>query len=81
MRAYPNSVECLFFMTLLPGFDMLNKLLAYDPNRRISAEAALDHDFFGEFPPAKTRELMPTYPSKAAGADVTTAGADTCTLT
>jgi len=37
---------------------MLNKLLAYDPNRRISAEAALDHDFFGEFPPAKAGAVM-----------------------
>ena len=45
------------------GFDLLNKLLAYDPNRRISCEAALDHAFFTEFPPPKERKLMPTYPS------------------
>ncbi|CAL5198138.1 unnamed protein product [Lathyrus oleraceus] len=28
------------------GFDLLSKLLAYDPDKRISAEAALQHDWF-----------------------------------
>ena len=28
------------------GFDLLNKLLAYDPEKRISAEAALQHEWF-----------------------------------
>ncbi|AES91061.1 putative protein-serine/threonine kinase CMGC-CDK-PITSLRE family [Medicago truncatula] len=32
------------------GFDLLNKLLAYDPDKRISAEAALRHDWFREGP-------------------------------
>jgi cell division cycle 2-like protein len=32
------------------GFDLLNKLLAYDPEKRISAEAALQHDWFHEGP-------------------------------
>ncbi|GAU44990.1 hypothetical protein TSUD_184910 [Trifolium subterraneum] len=32
------------------GFDLLNKLLAYDPEKRISAEAALQHDWFREGP-------------------------------
>jgi cell division cycle 2-like protein len=49
------------------GFDLLNKLLAYDPDRRMTCEEALGHEFFREFPPAKAKELMPTYPSKAAG--------------
>ena len=49
------------------GFDLLNKLLAYDPSRRMTCEEALGHEFFREFPPAKAKELMPTYPSKAAG--------------
>ena len=49
------------------GFDLLNKLLAYDPGRRMTCEEALGHEFFREFPPAKAKELMPTYPSKAAG--------------
>jgi cell division cycle 2-like protein len=49
------------------GFDLMNKLLAYDPSRRMTCEDALNHAFFAEFPPAKAKELMPTYPSKAAG--------------
>ena len=49
------------------GFDLLNRLLAYDPARRASARDALDHAWFEEFPPAKDRRLMPTFPSKAAG--------------
>ncbi|CAJ2664231.1 unnamed protein product [Trifolium pratense] len=32
------------------GFDLLYKLLAYDPEKRISAEAALQHDWFREGP-------------------------------
>nr|POF20500.1 cyclin-dependent kinase g-2 [Quercus suber] len=28
------------------GFDLLNKLLTYDPEKRITAEAALKHDWF-----------------------------------
>ena len=50
------------------GFDLLNRLLAYDPKRRISAEEGLRHEWFEEFPPPKDQRLMPTYPSKAAGA-------------
>ncbi|EEF39381.1 cyclin-dependent kinase G-2 [Ricinus communis] len=33
------------------GFDLLKNLLTYDPKKRISAKAALDHDWFREFPP------------------------------
>lgn len=29
--------------------DILNKLLAYDPNERISAEQALKHEYFAEY--------------------------------
>ncbi|XP_062168327.1 cyclin-dependent kinase G-2-like [Alnus glutinosa] len=32
------------------GFDLLSKLLAYDPEKRITAEAALNHDWFREVP-------------------------------
>ncbi|KAI9108804.1 hypothetical protein K1719_020109 [Acacia pycnantha] len=32
------------------GFDLLSKLLTYDPEKRISAEAALLHDWFHEAP-------------------------------
>ncbi|KAL0415616.1 UNVERIFIED_CONTAM: Cyclin-dependent kinase G-2 [Sesamum latifolium] len=33
------------------GFDLLKKLLEYDPDKRITAEAALEHDWFKEFDP------------------------------
>lgn len=32
------------------GFDLLNKLLTYDPAKRITAEAALNHGWFSEAP-------------------------------
>ncbi|KAL0415599.1 UNVERIFIED_CONTAM: Cyclin-dependent kinase G-1 [Sesamum latifolium] len=33
------------------GFDLLKKLLEYDPDKRITAEAALNHGWFKEFDP------------------------------
>jgi len=47
--------------------DLLNRMLCYDPKKRITAEEALKHDFFQEFPPPKHPSLFPTWPSKAAG--------------
>lgn len=32
------------------GFQLLQDLLAYDPEKRISTEKALDHPFFSEMP-------------------------------
>ena len=49
------------------GFDLLNRLLAYDPTKRVTAEDASRHAFFAEFPPAKAQRLMPTFPSRAGG--------------
>jgi len=46
------------------GLDLLNRMLCYDPSRRITAAEALEHNFFREDPPAKAIALMPTYPSK-----------------
>ncbi|KAG7029247.1 Cyclin-dependent kinase G-2 [Cucurbita argyrosperma subsp. argyrosperma] len=48
------------------GFDLLNKLLAYDPEKRISAEEALDHEWFREVPLPKSKEFMPTFPAQHA---------------
>ncbi|KAL0394893.1 UNVERIFIED_CONTAM: Cyclin-dependent kinase G-1 [Sesamum latifolium] len=33
------------------GLDLLKKLLEYDPEKRITAEAALNHGWFKEFDP------------------------------
>ncbi|KAG9147254.1 hypothetical protein Leryth_017995 [Lithospermum erythrorhizon] len=48
------------------GFDLLNKLLTYDPNKRITVEAALKHDWFREVPLPKSKEFMPTFPAQHA---------------
>jgi cell division cycle 2-like protein len=49
------------------GFDLLNKLLTYDPEARISAQDALDHPWFEEHPLPKAKEMMPTYPTRKDG--------------
>ncbi|KAJ8747965.1 hypothetical protein K2173_007852 [Erythroxylum novogranatense] len=48
------------------GFDLLNGLLTYDPKKRITAEAALNHPWFHEVPSPKSKELMPTFPPLSA---------------
>ncbi|CAI9093253.1 OLC1v1028717C3 [Oldenlandia corymbosa var. corymbosa] len=48
------------------GFDLLNRLLTYDPEKRITAEAALNHEWFREVPLPKSKEFMPTFPAQHA---------------
>ncbi|GMY26464.1 cyclin-dependent kinase G-2 isoform X1 [Fagus crenata] len=48
------------------GFDLLDKLLTYDPEKRITAEAALNHEWFREVPLPKSKEFMPTFPAQHA---------------
>ncbi|XVF85195.1 hypothetical protein PTKIN_Ptkin17bG0098800 [Pterospermum kingtungense] len=48
------------------GFDLLNKLLTYDPEKRITAEAALKHEWFHEVPLPKSKAFMPTFPAQHA---------------
>jgi len=45
------------------GCDLMNRLLCYDPEKRISTQEALDHPFFREAPLPQTKENMPTFPS------------------
>eukprot|EP00188_Purpureofilum_apyrenoidigerum_P001008 Plantae.Rhodophyta-Purpureofilum_apyrenoidigerum.ctg1515.p1 GENE.Plantae.Rhodophyta-Purpureofilum_apyrenoidigerum.ctg1515~~Plantae.Rhodophyta-Purpureofilum_apyrenoidigerum.ctg1515.p1 ORF type:complete len:397 (+),score=53.90 Plantae.Rhodophyta-Purpureofilum_apyrenoidigerum.ctg1515:205-1395(+) len=61
------------------GFDLLAKLLEYDPSRRITAAQALDHPYFKEEPfpqkcafvngqdPYKPRPVSPLDPKKDSG--------------
>ncbi|KAK3014206.1 hypothetical protein RJ639_008951 [Escallonia herrerae] len=48
------------------GFDLLNKLLTYDPSKRITAEDALNHEWFREVPLPKSKDFMPTFPAQHA---------------
>ncbi|XP_057767111.1 cyclin-dependent kinase G-2-like [Salvia miltiorrhiza] len=48
------------------GFDLLSRLLTYDPRKRMSAEEALDHSWFREVPLPKSRDFMPTFPPNFA---------------
>ena len=43
------------------GFDLLNRLLTYDPSKRITADEALNHEWFQEVPLPKPKEFMPTF--------------------
>ncbi|KAL6899360.1 hypothetical protein ACP4OV_006018 [Aristida adscensionis] len=45
------------------GFDLLSRLLSYDPEKRISADDALNHEWFCEVPLPKTKDFMPTFPA------------------
>ncbi|KAK8994035.1 hypothetical protein V6N11_008242 [Hibiscus sabdariffa] len=46
------------------GFDLLSRLLTYDPEKRITADDALNHDWFQELPLPKSKEFFPTFPPK-----------------
>lgn len=45
------------------GFELLTRMLAYDPKQRISAKEALEHEYFSESPAPKHQDMMPTFPS------------------
>lgn len=48
------------------GFNLLNRLLTYDPEERITAGDALNHEWFHEVPLPTTKEFMPTFPAHHA---------------
>lgn len=45
------------------GFELLNRLLAYDPSRRLTANDAMNHVYFECIPLPTNDPLMPTFPS------------------
>ena len=47
------------------GFDLLLKLLTYDPKQRLSAEGAKYHKYFEEQPIAIDPDMFPTWPAKS----------------
>ncbi|WFD20415.1 cyclin-dependent kinase [Malassezia caprae] len=47
--------------------DLLQRMLTYDPSRRITAEEALQHPYFQESPPPAHPESFGSFPSAASG--------------
>lgn len=51
MQKYPNRLEQYTYLDKTkPEFDLLKRLLAYDPEKRITAAEALKHPYFQEQP-------------------------------
>ena len=59
----PNKFDEHFGQLDPHAKDLLRKMLAMNPSQRISAKAALDHDYFWVEPMPLKPELMPKYPS------------------
>ncbi|ORX90494.1 Pkinase-domain-containing protein [Basidiobolus meristosporus CBS 931.73] len=62
-----NNLRNRFPYVTESGLDLLSKLLTYDPEKRITAEEALQHPYFKESPLPKDPSMFPTWPSKGAG--------------
>jgi cell division cycle 2-like protein len=60
-----SAVRAKFPLLTTAGVALLNGLLALDPEKRPSAKAVLDHDFFKQDPKPKHESMFPTFPSKA----------------
>jgi len=58
-----NNLRAKFPDLQSEGLDLLNRMLTYDPKKRITAQEALSHPFFKAAPLGKVTELMPTFPS------------------
>ncbi|KAM6498254.1 Pkinase domain containing protein [Amanita muscaria] len=63
----PHQFRSKFPHLTAAGLDLLMSFLTYDPERRISAEEALQHSYFSEPPLPKHPDLFGSFPSAAAG--------------
>ncbi|KAM9972154.1 hypothetical protein ACTFIW_003511 [Dictyostelium discoideum] len=51
MEAFPNSLaKCVGIDENSQAYDLLSKMILYDPSKRITASEALDHPYFKELP-------------------------------
>ncbi|XP_011262301.2 cyclin-dependent kinase 11B isoform X1 [Camponotus floridanus] len=64
---YPvNNLRQRFSLSLSDlGVELLNKFLTYDPRQRITAEDALNHEYFTEAPLPIDPQMFPTWPAKS----------------
>ena len=60
-----SVLRAKFPLVTSAGSELLTSLLALNPARRPSAKEVLEHPFFREDPKPKSREMFPTFPSKA----------------
>ena len=58
-----NFLEINFPKLSPAGVSLLDMLLTFDPEKRVSAKEALAHPYFSEAPPPKPPSEMPTFPS------------------
>ncbi|KAH9064057.1 Pkinase-domain-containing protein [Lactarius vividus] len=63
----PHQFRQKFPFLTIAGIDLLSSLLTYDPERRISADEALQHPYFSETPAPKHPDMFGSFPSAAAG--------------
>jgi cell division cycle 2-like protein len=63
-HSYNNLIKKVGMLSK-SGFDLINRLLAYCPEKRITAENAYKHPFFGEQPLPVKPSMFPTWPAKS----------------
>jgi cell division cycle 2-like protein len=60
-----SRVRAKFPLLTSAGVELLNGLLALDPERRPTAKEMLAHEYFRQDPKPKQEAMFPTFPSKA----------------
>ncbi|KAI0048352.1 Pkinase-domain-containing protein [Auriscalpium vulgare] len=63
----PHQFRQKFQYLTTAGINLLMSLLTYDPDRRITADEALQHPYFSESPAPKHPDMFSSFPSAAAG--------------
>ncbi|KAK9236223.1 kinase-like domain-containing protein [Lipomyces kononenkoae] len=58
----PNTLDRVLRGQSRATIEFVNDLLTYDPDKRITAKAALQHQYFEERPKAMDPGLLPTFP-------------------
>lgn len=65
-----SRLKTLFPHLSKQGIYLLEDILRYNPEERLTAREILQHPWFSEDPRMARRELMPTFPSRAMGESV-----------